>query len=141
MTHAATSSAIEPIRFAGPTATDPLAFRYYDKDRIVLGKRMEDHLRFAVCYWHTFAWNGFDVFGARHLRAPLARARPTRWQQARAKADVGVRVLQEASACRSSRFHDRDVAPEGSDARARPTSNLAPHRRRARGASMQRHAA
>ena len=43
-------SAIEPIRYAGPDAASPLAFRYYDKDRIVRGKRMEDHLRMAVCF-------------------------------------------------------------------------------------------
>ena len=57
-------SAIEPIRYGGPDATSPLAFRYYDKDRIVRGKRMEDHLRMAVCFWHTFASDGKDMFGS-----------------------------------------------------------------------------
>jgi xylose isomerase len=41
---------IPPIQYRGPDSDDPLAFRHYDKDRLVLGKRMEDHLRFAVCY-------------------------------------------------------------------------------------------
>ena len=45
---------IEPIRYRGPDSDDALAFRHYDKDRLVLGKRMEEHLRFAACYWHTF---------------------------------------------------------------------------------------
>ena len=54
---------IQPIKYEGEKSTNPLAFRWYDKDRKVLGKRMEDHLRFAVCYWHTFCWNGFDFFG------------------------------------------------------------------------------
>ena len=54
---------IEAIKYKGPESSDPLSFRYYDKDRPVLGKRMEDHLRFAVCYWHNFSWNGFDPFG------------------------------------------------------------------------------
>ena len=49
---------------APDAAPGALAFRYYDKDKKVRGKRMEDHLRMAVCYWHTFVWNGFDVFGA-----------------------------------------------------------------------------
>ncbi len=52
------------VRYAGPEATDDLAFRWYDPDRVVLGKRMEDHLRFAVCFWHSFCWPGSDVFGA-----------------------------------------------------------------------------
>ena len=41
--------------------TDPLAFRYYDPERVVLGKKMADHLRMAVCYWHTFCWPGADM--------------------------------------------------------------------------------
>jgi xylose isomerase len=55
---------IPKIRYEGPDSENPLAFRYYNPDRMVLGKRMEDQLRCAVCYWHTFAWNGSDVFGA-----------------------------------------------------------------------------
>ncbi|MCW2405405.1 xylose isomerase [Sphingobium sp. B1D7B] len=55
---------IAPIAYKGPDTDDELAYRWYDKDRVVLGKRMEDHLRFAVCFWHTFCWPGSDVFGA-----------------------------------------------------------------------------
>ena len=55
---------IAPIKFEGPDSENPLAYRYYNKDQMVLGKRMEDHLRMAVCYWHTFCWDGFDIFGA-----------------------------------------------------------------------------
>ena len=54
---------IEPIQFEGPSSENKLAYQYYDKDRVVLGKRMEDHLRMAVCYWHTFCWDGYDIFG------------------------------------------------------------------------------
>ena len=54
---------VAPIKFEGPKSDNPLAFRYYNKDQIVLGKRMEDLLRPAVCYWHSFAWNGHDIFG------------------------------------------------------------------------------
>src|SRR4051795_6529623 len=63
---AATSyfSGVQPIKYEGPQSKNPLAFRYYDKNRVVLGKRMEEHLRPAVCYWHSFAWNGHDIFGA-----------------------------------------------------------------------------
>ena len=55
---------VEPVRFEGPESTSELAFRYYEPDRVVLGRRMEDQLRFAVCYWHSFCWPGSDVFGA-----------------------------------------------------------------------------
>jgi len=63
-------AAIEPIVFKGPDSTDELAYQYYDKDRVVLGKRMEDQLRFAVCMWHTFCWPGSDVFGGGTFRRP-----------------------------------------------------------------------
>jgi xylose isomerase len=61
---------IEPIKFEGTDSTNPLAFRYYDKTRIVMGRTMEEHLRMAVCYWHTFCWDGFDVFGAGTFNRP-----------------------------------------------------------------------
>jgi len=54
---------IPAIRFEGADSRNPFAYRYYDKNRIVLGKRMEDQLRMAVCYWHTFCSEGGDMFG------------------------------------------------------------------------------
>ena len=57
-------SDIDEIPFVGRDADpDALGFRVYEPDRMVLGKRMEDHLRFSACYWHTFCWPGDDVFG------------------------------------------------------------------------------
>ena len=109
-------SDISPIAYEGPESTNPLAFKWYDKNRLVLGKRMEDHLRFAVCYWHSFCWNGFDPFGY-----DGTFERP--WQQvadpmaaARLKADAAFDFFARLGApyyC----FHDRDVAPEGSTPR------------------------
>ncbi len=61
---------IPAIRFKGPDTDDELAYRWYDKDRVVLGKRMEDQLRFAVCFWHTFCWQGSDVFGGGTFNRP-----------------------------------------------------------------------
>src|ERR1700689_3188056 len=100
----------EPVRYQGPEAAPSLGYRYYDKDRVVRGKRMEDQLRLAVCYWHTFCWDGSDVFGAGTFQRP--------WQ----RHDTGVEgALQKASAAfeffetlgvRYYCFHDRDVAPE-----------------------------
>ena len=80
----------------------------------MLGKRMEDHIRFAVAYWHTFAWPGGDPFGGQHLRA--ARGSTTAWRRAKLKADVAFEIFDMLDApffC----FHDADVAPEGDDAR------------------------
>ena len=103
---------IAPIRFEGPTSENPLAFRHYERDRQVLGKRMEDQLRFAVCYWHSFSWNGFDVFGydGSFQRPWHALADP--WEAALLKADNAFDFFTRLGApfyC----FHDRDVAPEG----------------------------
>jgi xylose isomerase len=64
---------IPTIRFEGTDTDNELAYRYYDKDRVVLGKRMEDHLRFAACFWHTFCWPGSDVFGAGTFDRPWHR--------------------------------------------------------------------
>ncbi len=61
---------IEPIKFEGTDSTNPLAYRYYDKERVVMGKTMAKHLRMSACYWHTFCWDGFDVFGAGTFNRP-----------------------------------------------------------------------
>jgi xylose isomerase len=97
------------VAYEGVESTRPLAFRYYDKDRIVLGKRLEDHLRFAVCYWHTFAWTGGDPFGGQTFMRPWFGETP---EHARAKADVAFEMLALLGVpyyC----FHDADVRPEG----------------------------
>ena len=61
---------LRPYRLRARNPANPLAYRYYDKRRMVLGKSMEEHLRMAVCYWHSFCWDGFDVFGAGTFRRP-----------------------------------------------------------------------
>ena len=63
-------SAIEPVQFGGSDSTNEFAYRAYDRDRVVLNKRMEDWLKVAVCYWHSFNWPGADIFGAGTLPRP-----------------------------------------------------------------------
>lgn len=63
---------IPTITYKGPDTDDDLAYRYYDKNRVVLGKTMAEHLRFAVCMWHTFCWPGSDVFGPGTFQRPWA---------------------------------------------------------------------
>jgi xylose isomerase len=62
-------SDVEPIRYGGPGSGN-LSFHAYDPQRVVLGRRMEDWLRYAVCYWHSFNWPGADVFGGGTLPRP-----------------------------------------------------------------------
>ncbi len=101
---------IEPIRFEGPDSTNPLGYRHYNPDEMVLGKRMEDHLRFAVAYWHSFAWEGGDPFGASTFERP--------WHpqdeigRAKVKADAAFEmfdILGQPYFC----WHDADIRPEG----------------------------
>jgi xylose isomerase len=61
---------IPAIRYEGPESTNEFAFRHYNPDEVVMGKRMEDHLRFAVAYWHSFAYQGGDPFGGQTLDRP-----------------------------------------------------------------------
>ena len=106
---------VTPIAYEGPQSTNPLAFKWYDKNRLVLGKRMEDHLRFASCYWHTFCWNGFDPFGGDTFQRPW-HAIQDPMASAKAKAEVAFEFFTKLGApyyC----FHDRDVAPEGATPR------------------------
>lgn len=102
---------IAKIKYEGPESTNPLAFRHYNPDEIVAGKRMEDHLRFAVAYWHTFVWPGGDPFGGQTFQRPWFE---DSIQAAKLKADVAFEFFQLLGVpfyC----FHDADVRPEGKD--------------------------
>lgn len=102
---------IAKIKYEGPESTNPLAYRHYNPDEIVMGKRMEDHLRFAVAYWHTFVWPGTDPFGGNTFERPWFK---DSMDAAKLKADVAFEffdLLGVPFYC----FHDADVRPEGSN--------------------------
>lgn len=108
-------SGIEPIKYEGPSSDNSLAFRHYDAERVVLGKPLKDHLRFAVCYWHNFCWNGADIFGDGTFDRP--------WHQgsdamalAHQKMDVAFDFFSKLGAPFWT-FHDYDIAPEGANIR------------------------
>ncbi|CCQ75106.1 xylose isomerase [Magnetospira sp. QH-2] len=104
-------SQIPKIVHEGPDSDNPLAFRWYDPDRLVMGKRMEDHLRFAVCYWHTFCGTGLDPFGGDTFERPWFGAGDS-MALARLKAEAAFDLFDILGQPFFS-FHDRDIAPEG----------------------------
>lgn len=100
---------LTPARYEGPESDNPLAFRHYNPDETVLGKRLEDHLRFAVCYWHNFVWPGSDPFGGQTFERPWFG---DTMEQAKLKADVAFEMFDLLGVPYFT-FHDHDVRPEG----------------------------
>jgi len=110
---------IDPVAYEGPETESDLAFRHYDPDEVVMGKRLEDHLRFAVAWWHSFAWTGGDPFGGQTFERPWFGGT---MDHAKAKADAAFdlfAILGQPFFC----FHDADIRPEGADF-AESTRNL-----------------
>ncbi len=103
----------EKIAFEGESTSEPLAFRHYNPNEVVMGKSMKDNLRFACAYWHSFAWPGGDPFGGKTFDRPWFPDRcPDAMAAARIKADVAFEMFSALGVpyfC----FHDADVRPEG----------------------------
>ncbi|HQU70074.1 MAG TPA: xylose isomerase [Albidovulum sp.] len=100
---------IPDVRYEGPQSSNEFAFRWYNPDEIVMGKRMEDQLRFAVAYWHSFAYQGGDPFGGQTFERP--------WfgdgmAKAKLKADAAFELFDILGAPFYA-FHDADMRPEG----------------------------
>ena len=104
-------AAFAPVHYEGPQSTSPLAYRWYDPTRVVLGKPLAEHLRFAVAWWHSLAMNGSDPFGAPTIVRPWMN-RPDAMQAARDKADAAFDLFRVLGLPFFT-FHDRDIAPEG----------------------------
>jgi xylose isomerase len=103
---------VNRIELEGPTTDNALAFRTYDPDRLVMGKRMEDHLRLAVCYWHSFNWPGSDIFGDGTFDRPWLNSDMDPMSAARLKMDAAFEFFAKLGTpfwC----FHDVDIAPAG----------------------------
>ncbi|MGF7031217.1 xylose isomerase [Paenibacillus mucilaginosus] len=101
---------VPKIAYEGRNSDNPFAFKHYNPQEVVLGKTMEEHLRFAVAYWHTYTANGTDPFGV----GTMVRA----WDsysgldQAKKRVEANFEFLDKIGVpyfC----FHDRDIAPEG----------------------------
>ena len=104
-------SDLPTVRYEGEQTDAPLAYRYYDPERVVLGKPLKEHLRLAVCYWHSLVMNGADPFGAPTIRRPWMDGTDS-IEAARAKADAAFDLFRVLDVPFYS-FHDRDIAPEG----------------------------
>ncbi|MGG6309487.1 xylose isomerase [Paenibacillus macerans] len=101
---------ISKIQYEGAGSNNPLAFKHYDENEVVLGKSMKEHLRFAVAYWHTLTMNGSDPFGQGNMIRPWETV--SGLDLAKARVEVNFEFLEKLGApyfC----FHDADIAPEG----------------------------
>jgi xylose isomerase len=105
---------VSPIAFEGPDTENDLAFRYYNPERLVLGKRMDEHLRMAVCYWHSFNWPGSDVFGSGTFDRPWLQPMADPMAAARQKMDAAFELFAKLGIPYFT-FHDIDMAPAGDD--------------------------
>jgi len=103
---------IGQVKFEGPDSRNPLAFKWYDENRVVAGKTLKEHLRFAVAYWHTFCGEGGDPFGPGTKVFPWATAQNP-MDVAREKLDAAFEFITKINApfyC----FHDTDLVGDGS---------------------------
>jgi xylose isomerase len=100
---------IPRVKFEGEASTTEFAFRHYNPDEVIMGKRMEDHMRFAVAYWHSFAWPGGDPFGGQTFERPWFG---DTMALAKMKADVAFEMF-DILGTPFYAFHDADARPEG----------------------------
>ncbi len=103
---------VGPIPHLGPDTDEPLAYRWWQPDRVVAGRTMAEHLRPAVCYWHSFNWPGDDVFGSGTFDRPWLAADGDPMAHARHKMAAAFELIEKLGVpyfC----FHDRDLAPAG----------------------------
>ena len=102
---------IPPIPFEGSRSTNRFAFRFYDPERIILGRPMREHLPFAMSWWHTLGACGVDMFGAGSMDKRFGASETGVMEHARAKVDAGIEFMQKLG-IRYYCFHDVDLVPE-----------------------------
>ncbi len=106
-------SGISKIKFEGKDSKNPLAFKYYDENRVILGKKMKEHLPFAMAWWHNLCACGTDMFGRDTADKSFGAEKGT-MKHAKAKVDAGFEFMQKLGIeyfC----FHDVDLIPEADD--------------------------
>lgn len=104
---------IQKIVYEGADSKNPLAFKFYDADRVIMGKKMKEHLPFAMAWWHNLCANGTDMFGRGTADKSFGVEQGT-MEHAKRKVDVGFEFMQKLGIeyfC----FHDVDLVPEAED--------------------------
>ena len=104
---------IPVIPYEGPKSTNPMAFKFYDADRIIAGKKMSEHLPFAMAWWHNLCAAGTDMFGRDTADKSFGAEKGT-MAHAKAKVDAGFEFMQKVG-IRYFCFHDVDLVPEADD--------------------------
>lgn len=105
---------IPVIPYEGPASKNPLAFKYYDADKVIMGKTMKEHLPFAMAWWHNLCATGVDMFGRGTADKSFGCAQEGTMEHAKAKVDAGFEFMQKLGIeyfC----FHDVDLVPEADD--------------------------
>lgn len=102
---------IKPITYAGPDSRDPLSLRFYDANRIIGGKKMSEHFRFSMAYWHTLCGTGADPFGPGTKVFPWAQGADA-YDRAKKKMDAAFEFMTKLG-LRFYCFHDFDLIEEG----------------------------
>ncbi|MFW5794534.1 MAG: xylose isomerase [Bacillota bacterium] len=103
---------IPKIKFEGSKSNNPFAFKYYNPEEKILGKKMKEHLKFSMAYWHTLVANGTDPFGDATMERPWDNLKKDSLEQAKIRVRVAFELMEKLGLeyfC----FHDRDIAPEG----------------------------
>ena len=105
---------IERIKYEGSKSKNPFAFKFYDADKVVLGKTMKEHLPFAMAWWHNLCAAGTDMFGRDTADKSFGASEKGTMEHAKAKVDAGFEFMQKLGVeyfC----FHDVDLVPEADD--------------------------
>ncbi len=103
---------VSKIKYEGAKSTNPFSFKYYNKDEVIGGKTMAEHLRFSMCYWHTMVADGTDMFGVGTIDKSLNETDPMAIYKKKVYAAFEImNKLGIEYFC----FHDRDIAPEGAN--------------------------
>ena len=105
---------ISKIQYEGAKSTNPLAFKFYDAEKIVMGKPMKDYLPFAMAWWHNLGAAGTDMFGRDTADKSFGADEKGTMEHAKAKVDAGFEFMNKLGVeyfC----FHDVDLVPEADD--------------------------
>ena len=105
---------VPAIKYEGPESKNAFAFKYYDADRVVMGKKMSEHLPFAMAWWHNMCANGADMFGVGTADKSFGAGETGTMEHAKAKVDAAIEFMQKLG-IRYYCFHDVDLVPEDKD--------------------------